>query len=122
MMRTSILLPVLLGAAACSDGSSVQATTRAASTEAAAAAVATCDAEEDLSCLLSDLSAAAVERLQLVRDAREEGAEVPTSLPSEIDWAPDIYTAIERAKAQGRPILMTSVVTKGGHKQSGCDV
>jgi hypothetical protein len=120
MMRTTILLPVLLGAVACSDGSSVQATTRAPSTEGLAAEP--CAIEEDISCLLSDLSADAVMRLQAVRDAREGGREVASSLPSEIDWAPDIYTAIERAKAQGRPILMTSVVNKGGHKQSGCDV
>lgn len=120
MLRTTILLPVLLGAAACSDGSSVHATTRAASDEGPAAEL--CAADEDLSCLLSDLSADAVKRLKAVRDAREGGREVASSLPSEIDWAPDIYTAIERAKAQNRPILMTSVVTKGGHKQAGCDV
>lgn len=119
MLRTTILLPVLLGAAACSDGSSVQATTRAPSDEGPAAACAT---DEDASCLLSDLSADAVKRLKAVRDAREGGREVASSLPPEIDWAPDIYTAIERAKAQNRPILMTSVVTKGGHKQAGCDV
>jgi len=77
---------------------------------------------EDYGALLSNLTTESVARLQKVRVGRDLGKELQTCLPSEIDFAPDIYTAIERAVAADRPILMTSVVTKGGKKQSGCDV
>ena len=77
---------------------------------------------EDYDSLLSDLTTESVQRLRDVREGRELGKDLATCLPTQIDFAPDIYTAIERASAEDKPILLTSVVTKGGKKQPDCDV
>ena len=126
MARNAFLIPTLLtGLVACSEASG--AVTAADSAVPASASGATCSApsatcEEDYSGLLKNLSGPAVKRLTEVRDGREAGLELPTSLPSEIDYAPDIQTAIERATAEDKPIFLTSVVNKGGRKKPGCEV
>jgi hypothetical protein len=115
---TLTLIPLV----ACSEAPRSGSTGDAPSSLAGAASAPSCGVEEGCSDLLSDLSRPAFKRLLEVRDAREVGKEMPTSLPSEIDYAPDIYTAIERATAEDKPIFLTSVVNKGGRKQAGCEV
>ena len=124
MARNAFLIPTLLtGLAACSEvpGSTTTADSGApASGATCSAPSATC--EEDYSGLLKNLSGPAVKRLTEVRDGREAGLELPTSLPSEIEYATNIYEAIERATAEDKPIFLTSVVNKGGRPKPGCEV
>lgn len=124
MARNAFLIPTLLtGLVACSEASgSVTAADSAVHASGATGSAPSATCEEDYSGLLSNLSGPAVKRLSEVRDGREAGLELPTSLPSEIDYAPDIRAAIERATAEDKPIFLTSVVNKGGRKMPGCEV
>ena len=123
MARNAILIPTLLtGLAACSQASASAPTADSAVSASGATCSASSASCEDFSGLLSNLSGPAVERLLEVRDGREAGLELPTSLPSEIDYAPNIRAAIERATAEDKPIFLTSVVNKGGRKKPGCEV
>ena len=117
MTRRAFLIPTLLtGLVACSEAPGSSPTAAATSS----AASETC--EQDFSGLLSNISGPAVKRLSEGRDGREAGQGLPTSLPSEIQYAPNIYAAIERATAEDKPIFLTSVVNKGGRKKPGCEV
>ena len=128
MARNAFLIPTLLtGLVACAEAPGSPSTADSAApasgaTCSASAPSATCGAEEDFSGLLSNLSGPAVKRLLEVRNGREAGLELPTSLPKEIDYAPNIREAIARATAEDKPIFLTSVVNKGGRKKVGCEV
>lgn len=56
------------------------------------------------------------------RALRNSGSDDITTRPDIIEWEPDVYTAIERATAENKPIFLVSCVNKGGKlKESICD-
>lgn len=55
-------------------------------------------------------------------DERRAGKVEVTEAPAEIQWAPDMEAAIERATLEDKPIFIASSVRKGGLNKSGCDV
>ena len=72
--------------------------------------------------LFQNLEQECANRALECREARALGDLELTVAPPEIDWAPDIYAAIERGKAEGKPIFLATSVSKGGVAKSGCDV
>jgi hypothetical protein len=52
--------------------------------------------------------------------SRKVGEEERSELPGSIDWAPDVYAAIERAKQEDKPIFLMTQVRENADPD--CDV
>jgi hypothetical protein len=52
--------------------------------------------------------------------SRAAGVEEPSELPTNINWAPDVYAAIERAKIEDKPIFLMTQVRENADPD--CDV
>jgi hypothetical protein len=70
--------------------------------------------------LFQDLDGQYKENILAHRDRRKGGDSRFTKLPGQVEWAPDLPTAIERAKEQDKPIFMLTFVRENGDPH--CDV